>query len=85
MPGPGLAIRIPGALTREKADILRQADAIHLDEIRRAGLYDQIWQASAVLLPVRSVGAMGDGHSGDWMLALRAVTATDGMTAGSYP
>jgi len=84
-PGPGLAIRIPGAVTREKADILRKADAIYLDEIRKAGLYDDIWQAFAVLLPVRSVGVMGDERTYDHVLALRAVTSTDGMTADYYP
>ena len=80
-PGPGLAIRIPGEVTRERCDILRKADAIYLDEIRAAGLYDAIWQAFAVLLPVRSVGVMGDGRTYDNVLALRAVTSTDGMTA----
>ena len=84
-PGPGLAIRCPGAVTREKLDILRKADAIYLDEIRKAGLYDEIWQAFAALLPVRSVGVMGDGRSYDYVLALRAVTSTDGMTADFYP
>jgi GMP synthase (glutamine-hydrolysing) len=84
-PGPGLAIRIPGAVTREKADILRKADAIYLEEIRAAGLYDAIWQAFAVLLPVRSVGVMGDGRTYDHVCALRAVTSTDGMTADVYP
>ncbi|MBV8522234.1 MAG: GMP synthase (glutamine-hydrolyzing), partial [Acetobacteraceae bacterium] len=84
-PGPGLAIRIPGDITREKLDLLRKADAIYLEEIRRAGLYDKIWQAFAVLLPVRSVGVMGDGRTYDSVLALRAVTSTDGMTAESYP
>ncbi len=84
-PGPGLAIRIPGAVTKEKADLLRQADAVYLDEIRRAGLYDDIWQAFAVLLPVRSVGVMGDERTYDYVLALRAVTSTDGMTADYYP
>ena len=83
-PGPGLAIRIPGDITREKLDILRQADAIYLDEIRKAGLYDKIWQAFAVLLPVRSVGVMGDGRTYDQALALRAVTSIDGMTADFY-
>jgi len=83
-PGPGLAIRIPGAIARDKLEILRQADAIYLDEIRRAGLYDSIWQAFCVLLPVRSVGVMGDSRSYDYVLALRAVTSTDGMTAESY-
>ncbi|MFZ5609212.1 MAG: glutamine-hydrolyzing GMP synthase [Pseudomonadota bacterium] len=84
-PGPGLAIRIPGALSREKCAILRQADAIYLEEIRAAGLYDAIWQAFAVLLPVRSVGVMGDGRTYDHVLALRAVTSTDGMTADFFP
>ena len=84
-PGPGLAIRIPGPVTREKADILRKADAIYLEEIRAAGLYDAIWQAFAVLLPVRTVGVMGDGRTYDMACALRAVTSTDGMTADVYP
>jgi GMP synthase (glutamine-hydrolysing) len=84
-PGPGLAIRIPGAVTREKADILRKVDTIYLEEIRNAGLYDAIWQAFAVLLPVRSVGVMGDGRTYDNACALRAVTSTDGMTADVYP
>jgi GMP synthase (glutamine-hydrolysing) len=84
-PGPGLAIRIPGAITREKLDILRKADAIYLEEIRAAGLYDAIWQAFAVLLPVRTVGVMGDGRTYDNACALRAVTSTDGMTADIYP
>jgi GMP synthase (glutamine-hydrolysing) len=83
-PGPGLAIRIPGEITPEKLDILRQADAIYLDEIRNAGLYDKIWQAFAVLLPVRTVGVMGDGRTYDHVLALRAVTSVDGMTADFY-
>jgi len=84
-PGPGLAIRIPGEVTREAADILRQADAVYLDEIRKAGLYDEIWQAFAVLLPVKTVGVMGDSRTYDHVCALRAVTSTDGMTADSYP
>ncbi len=84
-PGPGLAIRLPGGVTAEKVGILRQADAIFLDEIRKAGLYDDIWQAFAVLLPVRTVGVMGDARTYDYVLALRAVTSTDGMTADSYP
>jgi len=84
-PGPGLAIRIPGEVTKEKADLLRKADAIYLDEIRKAGLYDEIWQAFAVLLPVRTVGVMGDERTYDYVLALRAVTSTDGMTADYYP
>ncbi len=84
-PGPGLAIRCPGKITREKLEILRKADAVYLDEIRKAGLYDDIWQAFAALLPVRSVGVMGDGRSYDYVLALRAVTSTDGMTADFFP
>jgi GMP synthase (glutamine-hydrolysing) len=84
-PGPGLAIRIPGAITREKLEILRKADTIYLEEIRRAGLYDAIWQAFTVLLPVRTVGVMGDGRTYDSACALRAVTSTDGMTAEFYP
>ena len=84
-PGPGLAIRIPGAITREKLELLRRADAIFLEEIRSAGLYDAIWQAFAVLLPVRTVGVMGDGRTYDNACALRAVTSTDGMTADVYP
>ena len=84
-PGPGLAIRIPGAITREKLDVLRKADAIYLDEIRKAGLYDDIWQAFAVLLPVRTVGVMGDGRTYDNVCALRAVTSVDGMTADFFP
>jgi GMP synthase (glutamine-hydrolysing) len=84
-PGPGLAIRIPGEVTREKADLLRKVDTIYLEEIRAAGLYDAIWQAFAVLLPVRTVGVMGDGRTYDMACALRAVTSTDGMTADVYP
>ncbi len=84
-PGPGLAIRIPGEVTREKLDILRKADTIFLEEIRLAGLYDAIWQAFAVLLPVRSVGVMGDYRTYDQVCGLRAVTSTDGMTADVYP
>jgi len=84
-PGPGLAIRIPGAITREKLEILRKADTIYLAEIRAAGLYDQIWQAFAVLLPVKTVGVMGDDRTYDFVCALRAVTSSDGMTADSYP
>jgi GMP synthase (glutamine-hydrolysing) len=83
-PGPGLAIRCPGAVTAEKLDVLRRADAIFLDEIRKAGLYDTIWQAFAVLLPVRTVGVMGDGRTYDHVCALRAVTSVDGMTADFY-
>ena len=84
-PGPGLAIRIPGEVTKEKCDILRKADAIYLEEIRNAGLYDAIWQAFAVLLPVRTVGVMGDYRTYDSVCALRAVTSVDGMTADIYP
>src|SRR5690625_528471 len=84
-PGPGLAIRIPGEVTREDCEILRKADAIYLEEIRKARLYDAIWQAFAVLLPVRTVGVMGDARSYDKVCALRAVTSVDGMTADSYP
>jgi GMP synthase (glutamine-hydrolysing) len=84
-PGPGLAIRCPGEITVEKLDILRLADAIYIEEIRRAGLYDDIWQAFAVLLPVKTVGVMGDGRTYDFVCGLRAVTSTDGMTADFYP
>ena len=84
-PGPGLAIRLPGGVTREGLETLRQVDAIFLEEIRAAGLYDAIWQAFAVLLPVRTVGVMGDGRTYDQACALRAVTSTDGMTAEFYP
>jgi GMP synthase (glutamine-hydrolysing) len=84
-PGPGLAIRCLGAVTRGKLDILRRADDIFIEEIRRAGLYDDIWQAFAVILPVRTVGVMGDARSYDHVVALRAVTSTDGMTADFYP
>jgi GMP synthase (glutamine-hydrolysing) len=84
-PGPGLAIRIPGTITAEKLAILRQADTIYLAEIRAAGLYDKIWQAFAVLLPVQTVGVMGDARTYEYVCALRAVTSTDGMTADSYP
>ena len=83
-PGPGLAIRLPGGVTRDKLEILREADAIYLDEIRKAGLYDKIWQAFAVLLPVQTVGVMGDGRTYEFVCALRAVTSVDGMTADFY-
>ena len=83
-PGPGLAIRIPGAVTPDKLEILRHADAIYIEEIRGAGLYDAIWQAFAVLLPVRAVGVMGDARTYEFVCALRAVTSTDGMTADYY-
>jgi GMP synthase (glutamine-hydrolysing) len=84
-PGPGLAIRIPGEVSKEKCDILRLADDIYIDEIRKTGLYDEIWQAFAVLLPVKTVGVMGDGRTYDFVVGLRAVTSTDGMTADFYP
>jgi GMP synthase (glutamine-hydrolysing) len=83
-PGPGLAIRCPGEVTRDRLDILRLADDIFIEEIRRAGLYDDIWQAFAVLLPVRTVGVMGDFRTYDYVVGLRAVTSTDGMTADFY-
>ena len=84
-PGPGLAIRCPGEITPEKLDILRHADAVYLDQIRRHGLYDDIWQAFAAILPMKTVGVMGDGRTYDYALALRAVTSVDGMTADYYP
>ena len=84
-PGPGLAIRCPGDITPDKLEILRKADAVYIDEIRKAGLYDTIWQAFAVLLPVKTVGVMGDGRTYDYVVGLRAVTSTDGMTADFYP
>ncbi|PWE30359.1 GMP synthase (glutamine-hydrolyzing) [Pararhodobacter marinus] len=84
-PGPGLAIRCPGEITRDKLEILRKADAIYIDQIRKHGLYDEIWQAFAAILPVRTVGVMGDGRTYDYALALRAVTSVDGMTADYYP
>ncbi|UWQ20264.1 glutamine-hydrolyzing GMP synthase [Jannaschia sp. W003] len=84
-PGPGLAIRCPGEITREKLAILRRADAVYIDQIRRHGLYDEIWQAFVAILPVRTVGVMGDGRTYDFACALRAVTSVDGMTADYYP
>ena len=84
-PGPGLAIRCPGEITREKLEILRQADAVYIDQIRKHGLYDDIWQAFAAILPMKTVGVMGDGRTYDFALALRAVTSVDGMTADYYP
>ena len=80
-----LAIRCPGEITREKLDILRLADDIYIEEIRRAGLYDDIWQAFAVILPVKTVGVMGDHRTYEHVVGLRAVTSTDGMTADFYP
>ncbi|GKY87655.1 glutamine-hydrolyzing GMP synthase [Sinisalibacter aestuarii] len=84
-PGPGLAIRVPGEITREKLEILRKADAVYIDQIRKHGLYDEIWQAFVAILPVRTVGVMGDGRTYDYACALRAVTSVDGMTADYYP
>ncbi len=84
-PGPGLAIRCPGEITREKLEILRRADAVYIDQIRRHGLYDDIWQAFVAILPVRTVGVMGDSRTYDYACALRAVTSVDGMTADYYP
>ena len=84
-PGPGLAIRCPGEVTREKLDILRKADAVYIDQIRKHGLYDEIWQAFVAILPVKTVGVMGDGRTYDYACALRAVTSVDGMTADYYP
>ena len=84
-PGPGLAIRCPGEITREKLAILRRADAVYIDQIRRHGLYDDIWQAFVAILPVKTVGVMGDGRTYDFACALRAVTSVDGMTADYYP
>lgn len=84
-PGPGLAIRCPGEITRPKLEILRKADAVYIDQIRRHGLYDEIWQAFVAILPVRTVGVMGDGRTYDYACALRAVTSVDGMTADYYP
>lgn len=84
-PGPGLAIRCPGEITKSRLEILREADSVYLDQIRKHGLYNDIWQAFAVLLPVQTVGVMGDSRTYDFVLALRAVTSTDGMTADYYP
>lgn len=84
-PGPGLAIRCPGEITREKLEILRKADAVFIDQIRKHGLYDEIWQAFVAILPVRTVGVMGDGRTYDFACALRAVNSVDGMTADYYP
>jgi GMP synthase (glutamine-hydrolysing) len=84
-PGPGLAVRVLGEVTRERVEVLREADAIYIEEIRAAGLYDEIWQAFAVLLPVKSVGVMGDQRTYQGVVALRAVTSLDGMTADWFP
>jgi GMP synthase (glutamine-hydrolysing) len=84
-PGPGLAVRIPGEITRKDIQVLQDADAVFLAELRKAGLYQAIWQAFAVLLPVRSVGVQGDGRTHSRVLSLRAVTSSDGMTAEAYP
>ena len=84
-PGPGLAIRCPGEINREKLAILREADAVYIDQIRKHGLYDEIWQAFAAILPMKTVGVMGDGRTYDYAVAIRAVTSVDGMTADTYP
>ncbi|MCB5409356.1 glutamine-hydrolyzing GMP synthase [Pseudogemmobacter faecipullorum] len=84
-PGPGLAIRCPGEITREKLAILREADAVYIDQIRKHGLYDEIWQAFAAILPMKTVGVMGDGRTYDFAVSIRAVTSVDGMTADTYP
>jgi len=84
-PGPGLAVRIIGAVTPESCEILRDADSLFISELKRRGLYDEIWQAFCVLLPIRSVGVTGDMRDYGWVLALRAITSKDGMTADVYP
>ncbi|WP_199737964.1 glutamine-hydrolyzing GMP synthase [Falsigemmobacter faecalis] len=84
-PGPGLAIRCPGEITREKLAILQEADAVYIDQIRKHGLYDEIWQAFAAILPMKTVGVMGDGRTYDFAVSIRAVTSVDGMTADTYP
>jgi GMP synthase (glutamine-hydrolysing) len=84
-PGPGLAVRVIGEVTRERLEILRAADDIVIDEVRKGGLYTKLWQAFAVLLPVRSVGVMGDQRTYQRVIALRLVQSTDGMTANWYP
>ena len=84
-PGPGLAIRCPGEVTKDKLEILRNADAIFINQIKRYGLYEKIWQAFVVLIPVKTVGVMGDGRTYDYVCSLRAVNSTDGMTADFYP
>ena len=83
-PGPGLAIRCPGEITDEKLNILRNADEIYIDQIKKHGLYNEIWQAFTVILPVKTVGVMGDARTYDYVCALRAVTSIDGMTADYY-
>ena len=83
-PGPGLAIRCPGKITKEKLNILREADSVFIDQIKKHGLYDEIWQAFVTILPVRTVGVMGDARTYDYACALRAVTSVDGMTADYY-
>ena len=80
-PGPGLGIRILGEITAEKIEILQNADDIYMSQLREAGLYDEVWQAGAILLPIRSVGVMGDERTYDYTIALRAVTSTDAMSA----
>ena len=84
-PGPGLGVRILGPVTKEDADILRSADAIYIRELKRHDLYNKIWQAFCVLIPVKTVGVQGDSRSYDKVIALRAVTSKDGMTADWYP
>jgi GMP synthase (glutamine-hydrolysing) len=84
-PGPGLGVRILGEVTKEKCDVLRAADAVYIGELKKRGLYDQIWQAFAVLLPIRSVGVAGDVRKYGWVLALRAIVSEDGMTADVFP
>ena len=84
-PGPGLAIRCPGEVTKDKLEILRNADAIFINQIKRYGLYEKIWQAYVVLIPVKTVGVMGDGRTYDYVCSLRAVNSIDGMTADFYP
>ena len=84
-PGPGLAVRIPGEITGEKCNILREADSIFISQLKERNLYDEIWQAFCVLLPVRSVGVAGDAREYGWVVALRAIISRDGMTADVYP
>jgi GMP synthase (glutamine-hydrolysing) len=84
-PGPGLAVRIVGEVTRERCEILREVDAIYISQLKERGLYDEIWQAFCVLLPIRSVGVTGDERGYGHVVALRAVVSRDGMTADVYP